>query len=83
VTELLLLYLDHRADALGTKRLLDLSSVFDYRDLLQVRFESTVGCPQRKAAVMTKGRRFSTIIALRHFDFLSLQTTQFRLKSRV
>ena len=79
----MLLALYHRADALGTKRLLDFLSVFDNSDLLQIRFESTVGSSQRKTAVMTKGRRFSTDIALRHFDFLSLQTTQIKLKSRV
>jgi CRP-like cAMP-binding protein len=71
-----LLALYHSTDALGAESLLNFLAVFDNSDLLQIWFESTPGSSQRETAVMTESRRFSTGIALCHFNFLSLRLLQ-------
>jgi hypothetical protein len=71
-----LLALYHCTNALGAEGLMNFLATFNHSDLLQIWFESTPGSSQRKAAVVTKGRRFSTGIALCHLNFLSLLLLQ-------
>lgn len=59
--------LNHRTHTFSAEDLLNLFAVFKYSDFLQIGFERPVRGPQRKAAVVTKGRRFSTGFALSHF----------------
>jgi len=57
----------HCTDAFGAKGFLNLLAIFNHSNLLEVGFESPVCRSQRETAVVTKGRRFSTGIALSHF----------------
>jgi len=58
---------NHRTNAFCAKRLLDPLAVLNHSDLLKIGFERPVSCSQRETAVVTKGRCFSTGIALSHF----------------
>jgi hypothetical protein len=57
----------HRTNAFRAQGFLNLFTVLNHSDLLQIGFEGPSGCSQRKTAVVTKGGCFSTGIALRHF----------------
>jgi hypothetical protein len=57
----------HCSNTFGTKGFLNLLTIFNYSDLLEVGFKSPVRSPQRETAVVTKSRLFSTGIALSHF----------------
>jgi hypothetical protein len=50
----------------GTQNFTNLSAAFENRDLLQIRSKFSIGRSQRKTAIMTKSRCFSTFIAFRH-----------------
>jgi hypothetical protein len=67
LVELNLIAFYHRADAFGAKGFLNSLAVFNHSNLLKIGFERPVSCPQRETAVVTKGRCFSTGIALSHF----------------
>lgn len=56
----------HRANATGAKQFLNLTSAFEYRNLLKIWFKFSIGSTHRKAAIMTKSRCFSTIFTLCH-----------------
>ena len=62
-----------RLNALGTQRLLNQTTFFHHRYLLQIRFERAIGRPLGKRALMSKGGCFSTIIALSHDPIPFLQ----------
>jgi hypothetical protein len=63
-TKLMALY--HRTDAFRAQGFLNLFTVLNHSDLLQVGFERPPGSSQRKTAVVTKAGSFPTGIALRH-----------------
>jgi len=63
--------LRHRADALGTECLLDLATILDHRNLLEIRFVNPVGFPVREGHIMSEGCGLSTMSALSHLNFLS------------
>jgi hypothetical protein len=50
----------------GTQNFTNLSTAFENRDFLQIRSKFSIGRSQRKTAIMTKCRCFSTFIAFRH-----------------
>jgi hypothetical protein len=58
-------------NAAGAQRLANHSPVFQDRDLLEVGAKGPASCTQRKAAIVTKGCGFSTVIALCHVRILS------------
>ena len=53
-------------DALGAQRLLDQTTLFHHRNLLEVGFERAVGSALGKGAVVTKGGCLAAVIALCH-----------------
>ena len=66
-------------DAAGAEGLFDQAAILKHGNFLQVRAESSPGCPQGEAAVMTESRRFTTLIALCHCQDPFLQDNTFGL----
>lgn len=50
----------------GAQKLANRASAFENADPLQVGSEGAPGCPQREAAIMSKGGRFPTIFTFSH-----------------
>ena len=60
--------LDHRADALGAKRLLGLGALLIYSHLLQVRQELAIGSPQGEGTIVTESGRLAAVSAFSHCE---------------
>jgi len=63
--------LNHRTDALGAENFMDLTTMHNHQNFLQVGMKSPVCCPQREAPVVTKGCFFPAMFALSHLHILS------------
>ncbi len=59
----------HRPNAFRAQQLVHFASIDHDHYPLQIRFKSAVGCPQGKAAIVTKSCRLSTGFTLSHFQF--------------
>jgi hypothetical protein len=64
---------NQRTNAFRAKRFLNLQTILNHGYLLEIWLEYTIGSPQRKTAIMTKGRCFPASITLSHDKFLSQQ----------
>jgi hypothetical protein len=53
-------------DALGAQRLLDHNAILHDRNLLQIRFESAIGCMLGERTLVTKGGCFTAGVTLSH-----------------
>jgi len=72
----------YRTNTTGTKNFANLSTAVENRDFLQIRSKFSIGRSQRKTAIMTKCRGFSTFFAFRHdkdpFNYECLFLTGYR-----
>ncbi len=55
-----------RLDALGAQDLLDHAALFQYGNLLQVRFELAVGCAQGERAAVSEGGCLAAGVTFSH-----------------
>lgn len=59
----------HGSNAFCAHQFVHLAAIFHHNHALQVGAKFAIGCPQREAAIVTKGCRFSTGFTLSHFQF--------------